>query len=599
MTMACRRPPPPPPHCCSSHLVHTLLQHQSCQYILLVPFTHSHRSTLTYSLIIIIMLLSALPPELLVTILCLLRNERDVYHTSRVCRLLHRLCHAPVVWHAICEHKYHCGSCHHTTDISQLTSSSLLPTLTIPWPLHVRVVGTLLSNAELRQICLDALAQPTGSLRHYFTSIARSDASNHHCRESPDNVAWWCEPSTAIDQLIVSRSSDVRQLEIVCLVEHGFFDQQLLPRTSTTLPTTTAPSPSLPAPTTTTTTTTTTTASLNHMAATPDLMLAVNYNLIHLTRSLLLLNFDPNIANDCQDRPLHWAARKNRAAIAQLLLQHRADVNVLNSFNRSPLHRACKDGHIDVALMLLEANADPNTAIHASSMPYDSQTSPLHNAVRANCFQLVLSLIQHNADANVLDANNCLPLHHLTVDGSNAQNDYRIASLLLPVTTPAAPPTAPPSTPTTTTATTTTKTCTASPTTINVATHVARVLAHYGDATPLDAAANSSKHCTTTPPATTTLPESNSNSNKPFELFCSLVSSAAVDLNVACTPCNDTIMHLCAASMSDDTMAWLRSLGGRMDIQNSNGRTPDQCRPKRTTKRAHAVRRLLSFSSKK
>lgn len=65
---------------------------------------------------------------------------------------------------------------------------------------------------------------------------------------------------------------------------------------------------------------------------------------------------------DCRDdqgcTPLHFAADRGLAPIAQLLLDHGADVNAKDADGQSPLHYAAICGRQELCSLLVAAGAD-------------------------------------------------------------------------------------------------------------------------------------------------------------------------------------------------------------------------------------------------
>lgn len=57
---------------------------------------------------------------------------------------------------------------------------------------------------------------------------------------------------------------------------------------------------------------------------------------------------------------LHFAAIKDRKAIAKLLLEKGANVNAKNKNRVTPLHFAAYEGHEDIVQLLIEKGADVN-----------------------------------------------------------------------------------------------------------------------------------------------------------------------------------------------------------------------------------------------
>lgn len=81
----------------------------------------------------------------------------------------------------------------------------------------------------------------------------------------------------------------------------------------------------------------------------PALCFAPEYKDHGRQLAVLLIRYGADVNISTFYSPLHCAAMRGRADIAQLLIEHGADVNVRdhNVFRRTPLHVACEEGHIE------------------------------------------------------------------------------------------------------------------------------------------------------------------------------------------------------------------------------------------------------------
>ena len=84
--------------------------------------------------------------------------------------------------------------------------------------------------------------------------------------------------------------------------------------------------------------------------------------------------------------PLKWAALKDRAAIAELLLAHGADVN--QAVGRTPLELALEDGHEEIVKLLLAHGAEVNH-------PDQLLRTPMKRAAEKGYTNIVELLRQH------------------------------------------------------------------------------------------------------------------------------------------------------------------------------------------------------------
>jgi ankyrin repeat protein len=77
---------------------------------------------------------------------------------------------------------------------------------------------------------------------------------------------------------------------------------------------------------------------------------------------LLAAGANPNVRDLYGDAPLHIAAVRCRADLAELLLRHGADPNMQDGGNETPLERAAGSCCVEVAELLLRHGADVTKA---------------------------------------------------------------------------------------------------------------------------------------------------------------------------------------------------------------------------------------------
>ncbi len=95
--------------------------------------------------------------------------------------------------------------------------------------------------------------------------------------------------------------------------------------------------------------------------------------------------------------PLHWAAYKGHAAIAQVLITAGAEVNSKNNNGETPLHVAAYHGHAAVAEALITAGAEVNTTVTDGVHKGDT---PLHWAAWKGHKDFAELLIAKGAEVN-------------------------------------------------------------------------------------------------------------------------------------------------------------------------------------------------------
>jgi ankyrin repeat protein len=118
--------------------------------------------------------------------------------------------------------------------------------------------------------------------------------------------------------------------------------------------------------------------------------------------------------------PLHWAALKNQAVIAEMLLARGADVNATSDTLATPLHDAVAFGHngqVGMVRVLLAHGANINAKSNYGE-------TPLHEAIWNQDLQMVTLLLNSNANVNaVMEAGHAddtrqTPLHYAAERGN-------------------------------------------------------------------------------------------------------------------------------------------------------------------------------------
>ncbi|XP_013406217.1 ankyrin repeat and SOCS box protein 8 [Lingula anatina] len=115
---------------------------------------------------------------------------------------------------------------------------------------------------------------------------------------------------------------------------------------------------------------------------------------ITCTEILLDHNAHPDIPDNNQDTPLHWAAFKNQVQCLEALLQRGARVNAVDYNNDTPLSWAAMKGNYEALAILLEYNADVDTVNFSGRTPIlrcaAMQASGLDTHVYDQCLDLLL-----------------------------------------------------------------------------------------------------------------------------------------------------------------------------------------------------------------
>ena len=116
---------------------------------------------------------------------------------------------------------------------------------------------------------------------------------------------------------------------------------------------------------------------------------------IAAVRELLADGADVNAAQGDGMTALHWAAERDDAELARMLLYAGAAIGpVTRVGSYTPLHVAARSGSAAVAILLLDAGADPTTPAPGTA------TTPLHLAAAAGSAELVTALAARGADPN-------------------------------------------------------------------------------------------------------------------------------------------------------------------------------------------------------
>ncbi|XP_065577587.1 26S proteasome non-ATPase regulatory subunit 10-like [Artemia franciscana] len=117
-------------------------------------------------------------------------------------------------------------------------------------------------------------------------------------------------------------------------------------------------------------------------------------NQIDAVESHLKNGINPNLKDNFQKTPLHYAIEVSRLDICQVLVSDGAAVNALDSKNRTPLHYAASRGTLDICQFLVSNGARIN------ALDFDNNT-PLHCAVTSNAMVVVRYLLENGADPHL------------------------------------------------------------------------------------------------------------------------------------------------------------------------------------------------------
>ena len=133
---------------------------------------------------------------------------------------------------------------------------------------------------------------------------------------------------------------------------------------------------------------------------------------------LLNAGADPNIADDCYNTCLHYAARNDSCTeVLQAIISHGADKNVITRNNRTALMTACQNGNKDAINVLPNAGADPDIAGANGS-------ACLHPTAYGECSTEALqAIISNDVDVNASNKNNVRALMLVCEKGNKGAID--------------------------------------------------------------------------------------------------------------------------------------------------------------------------------
>ena len=158
------------------------------------------------------------------------------------------------------------------------------------------------------------------------------------------------------------------------------------------------------------------------MVADPRLIDAVKQSDAKTVRTLLASRVDVNGTEMDGSTALHWAAQRDNAEIAGLLLAAGANPKVATRYKILPLYLAATNGNADIIGRLLKAGADPNGASE------DGET-PLMTAALTGKVDALKVLLAAGADAKAMDpVKGQTPLMWAASEGNAAAVDLLLSA---------------------------------------------------------------------------------------------------------------------------------------------------------------------------
>jgi ankyrin repeat protein len=139
---------------------------------------------------------------------------------------------------------------------------------------------------------------------------------------------------------------------------------------------------------------------------------AVGKDDLKRVRGQLKYNSDLVFSTDINGwTPLHYAAKRGRTDLAELLLANKADVNAKDTGGATPLLWAAKHGHKDMVELLLAGRADVD-----AKESRRGQTS-LHFAAEEGHKDVAELLLANRANVDARDNIDATPLHYAALKG--------------------------------------------------------------------------------------------------------------------------------------------------------------------------------------
>ena len=124
--------------------------------------------------------------------------------------------------------------------------------------------------------------------------------------------------------------------------------------------------------------------SILHLAAIGESSLILEF-LLQFFSSMVTM------VNECEETPLHWAARQGTPRAMRILVAAGADINAKDGWHNTPLHFAVENGKVENVQYLLSVKANKKT-INADGL------TPAALAVHHEEFQIVQCLEEEESD---------------------------------------------------------------------------------------------------------------------------------------------------------------------------------------------------------
>lgn len=110
------------------------------------------------------------------------------------------------------------------------------------------------------------------------------------------------------------------------------------------------------------------------------------------------------------DTPVHFAVRRQKPEILELLIESGANVNVKANSEITPLHQACRLGNVELVQALVDASVDVNSVTAPGRISkgwgqqfYNGSQTPLHFAVESGNVETVALVLKQGVELNSQD----------------------------------------------------------------------------------------------------------------------------------------------------------------------------------------------------
>jgi len=133
----------------------------------------------------------------------------------------------------------------------------------------------------------------------------------------------------------------------------------------------------------------------------------------------LRANADPNLADDRQFRPIHWACMQGHKTVVRILLNHGTDVRLVNEYGDAAIHTAVRHDHVHLLpyllgqsfqSVLLPTRNGSHKEVEHVNLQNENGDGPLHIAVALGRKRMAKKLIRLGAAGHIRNNQGMTPL---------------------------------------------------------------------------------------------------------------------------------------------------------------------------------------------